>query len=306
MTGDLPRAPLLILCSPRSCSSVTCAMLGQHPQLYGFPELNLFVVDTVEELCRLGNGEGPAATSYVTGLLRAVAELEFGGQTDETIQQASEWLSSRAHWKTWQMFNHLLARVHPRIGVDKSPRTGLSPHSLDRALSDRPGVRAIHLTRHPVATLQSLHDNHVRSAPKLASSASSVWLFSFYARIWVQSQEMILRNVQRLGSLRALQLRAEDLLFQPDIHLAGLARWLNIDSGLESIAAMKHPERSPYARPAPLGLEGDGDLNFLRSPMLRSWAPPAATLLPNQWQLAAELATKIDRLSRSLGYGPIC
>jgi hypothetical protein len=32
---------MLILCPPRSFSSVVSAMIGQHPQLYGFPELNL-------------------------------------------------------------------------------------------------------------------------------------------------------------------------------------------------------------------------------------------------------------------------
>src|SRR5947209_5720522 len=69
--------PVLILCTPRSCSSVVCAMLGRHPQLYGFPELNLFVFDTVGELWRHSNTPGPAEGSYGTGLLRVIAEFEF-------------------------------------------------------------------------------------------------------------------------------------------------------------------------------------------------------------------------------------
>lgn len=281
-------------------------MLGQHPQMYGFPELNLFVVDTVEELCQLGDGSGPAASSYIAGLLRTIAELEFGRQTNDTIQQAKDWLSSRTHWSTWQMFDHLLGQVHPQIGIDKSPRTGLSTHALGRALSNRLGVRAIHLTRHPVATLQSLHDNHVRSAPGFTSSASSVWLFNFYARLWVQSQELILRAAAQLGSFRVLHLRAEDLFSQPDVHLMRLAQWLDIDSGPKSIEAMKHPERSPYARPGPIGLEGDGDPHFFASPELRLGAPLSAIFLPHWWKLGAALAAKVDYLSRCLGYGPIC
>lgn len=280
-------------------------MLGQHPQLYGFPELNLFVVETVKELWQLGDGAESTANSYIAGLLRTIAQLSFGCQTDDTISYARDWLSSRTHWSTRQMFDYLLAQVHPLIGVDKSPRTSLSAQSLQRALSGRPGVRVIHLTRHPLVTLRSLHDNHIRSVPGLASSASSLRLYIFYANLWVQSQEMIMAALQRLGSSQSLQLRAEDLLSQPHIHLLNLTRWLDINSEPKSIERMKHPEQSPYAYPAPLKLEGDGDPHFLLSPALQTSAPPSTILLPHQWKLDSTLATKMDNLSRRLGYGSI-
>ena len=35
-------SPVFILSPPRSFSTVVCSMLGQHPQLYGLPEIDLF------------------------------------------------------------------------------------------------------------------------------------------------------------------------------------------------------------------------------------------------------------------------
>jgi hypothetical protein len=38
--------PLFILAPPRSFTSVICGMIGQHPQMYGLPEVNLFAGET--------------------------------------------------------------------------------------------------------------------------------------------------------------------------------------------------------------------------------------------------------------------
>ena len=43
------RQPLFILALPRSYTSLIAGMLGQHPQAYGLPELNLFTVDRLIE-----------------------------------------------------------------------------------------------------------------------------------------------------------------------------------------------------------------------------------------------------------------
>jgi len=296
---------VLILCSPRSCSSVVCAMLGQHPQLYGFPELNLFVADTLGELWRLGNSPIPGGPSYLTGLLRAIAELEFGGQTDETIRRGRDLICSRCHWTTKQMLDRLLTWIHPKIGVDKSPRTGLSQRSIDRALSACPRSRIIHLTRHPVSTLRSLNRNHRHTVTMLGSSSDPVWLANFYAHLWVRSQELILSTVHKIGPAMSHKVRAEDLLLQPDHHLTHLTKWLGIRWDPEAIEAMKHPENSPFSRPAAMGLDGDGDPGFLLSPHLRPRIDYNSQLVPPEWKLSQAHVEKVDNLSRLLGYGPI-
>ena len=42
--------PLIILSPPRSFSSVISTMIGQHPQIYGFPELHLFSGETLGDI----------------------------------------------------------------------------------------------------------------------------------------------------------------------------------------------------------------------------------------------------------------
>jgi len=296
------RDPVLILCSPRSCSTVICAMLGQHPQLYGFPELNLFVTETLGELWSYGNSQSPGASSYITGLLRVVAEMEFGAQTEETIRRAKQWVSTRLHWTSTHMLDELLTWVQPRSGIEKSPRTSLSERSIGRALSAYPRARIIHLTRHPISTLRSLHENHRHAEPGKPSSADSVWLFNFYARLWILSQELIVSVVRRLSPSQALQVHAEDLLGDSDVNLQRLAKWLNVASDAQTIQAMKHPERSPYARPAPMGLDGEGDPHFLQNPQLRLLTSSEALPLPAEWSLAPSIVTRVSELSRLLGY----
>jgi hypothetical protein len=127
-------------------------MLGQHRQLYGFPELNLFLADDVGQLLDLDDRIRQASDYwgiYTVGLVRAIAELEFGTQTEPTMRLALAWLQHRRVWTCADLLWHLLAHIAPRIGIDKSPRTTLSGHSLRRMLGSCPGVRLLHLSRDP-------------------------------------------------------------------------------------------------------------------------------------------------------------
>ena len=42
------RPPVFILAPPRSYTTLICAMLGQHPELYGLPELHLFIAERMK------------------------------------------------------------------------------------------------------------------------------------------------------------------------------------------------------------------------------------------------------------------
>ena len=41
--------PIFILASPRSFTSLLCTMLGQHPEVYGVPELHLFLAENMAQ-----------------------------------------------------------------------------------------------------------------------------------------------------------------------------------------------------------------------------------------------------------------
>src|ERR1700732_2547630 len=108
--------PLFLLAPPRSFTSVICAMLGQHPQMYGLLETSLFCAETLAEWSTACEH---ARFPMAHGLLRTVAQLCFGGQTEANVREARGWLRRRSHCTTGYIFELLAARVAPRILVEK-------------------------------------------------------------------------------------------------------------------------------------------------------------------------------------------
>lgn len=156
------RQPLFILCPGRSFSSVVCMSIGQHPDLYGLPEIYLGIVDTLDEWLRLP--ARPGRKHMNQGLLRVVAELHHGEQTEETVRQARSWLRQRRQWTTTRMFHYLAELVAPRQLVDKSPTQG-KPENLARLHRMFPRAYFLHLTRHPRSTGNSFY--RIKSAKAL-------------------------------------------------------------------------------------------------------------------------------------------
>src|SRR3954453_7949488 len=150
-------APVFVLAPARSFSSVVAAMLGQHPQLYGFPELRIFRAARVGALLsEPPPGQGMPARERAAGLLRALAQTHEGQQSAAAAERAWRWLGDRADWDVALLLDQLLARVQPLTGVEKSPETSLTDAALDRVDRAYPGARYLHLVRHPWATVASM------------------------------------------------------------------------------------------------------------------------------------------------------
>ena len=88
-------APVFLLAPPRSYTSLINAMLGQHPEAFGLPELCLFNVEVLGQLWVRTSDEmgGDAKTRH--GLLRAVAEIYAGEQTMHSVRMAEHWCAAR-------------------------------------------------------------------------------------------------------------------------------------------------------------------------------------------------------------------
>jgi len=267
--------PVFVLCAPRSFSSVLIGMLGRHHDLYGFAELNLFLTDTVGDLLQLQREESPHAgdrvLGYTSGMLRAVAEVNFGSQTPTTISQAHDWLETHAEWSTRRLFSHLLERVAPRIGVEKSVRTAMSRQSMSRLSGYFSNARFVHLTRHPQSTWRSLiaYQRRFLVTPDSENEELSVPLLNHYARLCITTHRHILEFLAVVGSSRCLRLSGEALLANPEQELARTVGWLGLDTAPPSIEEMLHPEKSPFAFGGLPGIGGDSDEGFLKSPSLR-------------------------------------
>lgn len=258
---------LIILSPPRSFSSVVSTMIGEHPDLYGFPELHLFVGDTVQEVI---DREHEKSQRYAgpPGVLRSLAQLHDGIQTTGTIVRAVQWLVERRDWTTKQLLDYLLARVAPKIGVEKSPITAMKPKFMERAYADYPDAFYLHLTRHPVSTRASMKEfsagKHTKDQADQARRQRADRLVA-----WHHIHTNILRFTATLPLGQTLRIKGEDVLSDPDRYLSQVAEWLGIRTDREALEAMRHPEHSPYACVGPDPARGGNDPKFMRSPKLR-------------------------------------
>ena len=263
-------------------------MLGQHPELYAFPELNLFLTDKIATLIEWD--ERPeTAGHYLGGLTRAIAELEFGGQGSESRTLAGQWLLDHRDWETRTIFRWLTSRVAPRSTIDKSPRTALARSSCQRATT-MSTARFLHLVRHPVPTIQSL-------AATVGDEGPSV--NRFFARLWVDCQTNILQALSKDAAHRACLVHGESVLQQPDRILPEITSWLGLSCGAAELQGMKHPERSPFAWHIP-GLH-DNDVDFLDNPRFRVQPTRAAEPIA-RLDLGRTLTAAVLEVTSRLGY----
>jgi hypothetical protein len=284
---------LALLSPPRSFSSVISTMIGQHPEMYGFPELHLMMDGTLRGVLKREHRRrkffGPP------GMLRTLAELDGGEQTVETVFDAHNWIYDRRDWSTKQAMDYVMDRVAEtetrpvRICVEKSPAMTKNMHGMNRMERSYPDALYLHLTRHPLSTVSSMEeyintrridggwtiDIAAARASKMGAMdrdqpddlrvLGSAMAFAF----WVLCHTNIMKFTQAIPPERVLRVKGEDILSEPDIWLPKICRWAGVDDGPASVEAMLHPEESPYAVPGPINARGGNDGKFLLSPKLR-------------------------------------
>ncbi|HEV7860311.1 MAG TPA: sulfotransferase [Pyrinomonadaceae bacterium] len=294
-------APLFILAPHRSFTSVVCTMIGQHPQMYGLPEMNLFVAESMEEWWA-NYRRGRHFEAH--GLLRAVAHMYFGKQTEETIELARRWLWRRLELGTGDVFRELTERVHPQIMVDKSPNTVNRAVYLQRLRKTFPKAKFLHLLRHPRG-----HGESVTSLLRNVFKNSEDPDAQIFARRdpqkrWHVIHSRICAFLATVPEGQQMRLRGEDLLADPDRYLRQIAAWLEVSTGEASIEEMKHPERSPFACFGPANARLGNDPQLLKQPVLRpDRARPQSLDGPLSWRPdGSEFSTEVKHLAISFGY----
>ena len=70
------------------------------------------------------------------------------------------------------------------------------------------------------------------------------------ARAWLASHRVIVSAMSTLPPERGLRIRAEDVLDGSTAGLRSAAAWLGLRSDDAAVDAMRHPERSRFARDA--------------------------------------------------------
>lgn len=277
-------------------------MIGQHPDLAGFPELKLFTYETIGELEAslpeywINRG----VTHRSPGLVRALAEFEFGDQTLKALSAARTWLQARRHWSGADVFDQLLARVNPRIAVEKSPENVLTDEALARMSAAYPNARYLHLTRHPLTTQRSIQEHRKRTVPEDPQEDEPMYGIAS----WYSIQRRILTFTATLPVDRYRRVRAEDVLNDAESQLQAIAEWLGVRTDASVIEAMKHPEASPFAsfHTADSGIAGGNDPGFLHDPIPRRAEIPATLEPPGGWVAEPHVWDMVVDLANRVGY----
>jgi hypothetical protein len=275
-------------------------MLGEHPDLYGLPELSLFRVQRVEEILRpIARAGKPDGRPRTSGLLRTLAELHDGSQDEAAVTRAHAWLSERASWPVECVLDQVLAAVAPRRAVENSPEDSNREDYLERLHSSYPNARFVHLLRHPVATARSMStawaDAGLWDVPRhlFPMMCLGTWLFH-HARVK--------RDLESLPRDRWIRLRAEDVINDPQRTLPAFCEWLGISAAPAAIAAMTTPDRSPYARPGPPSAPAGNDPAFMTDPVRRPVAVPRTFALPKDWTVDPWLHVAVVEFAQRMGY----
>jgi hypothetical protein len=279
-----------------------CGIVGQHPDCYGLPELNLFMGDDLGEVW---NGFAAFMRSFGRdGMLRTMAQLHEGEQTVDSITRAHEWVVQHTNWPIRKVADHIQELVGPKILVEKSPSIVYKREFLDRMLKNYPKANLLHLIRHPRGTADSvlsLRESH-ETLNRLVGNVAGL----DPERVWRLSHERIVAATEWLPVGQCMRLQGEELLTNLDVYLPQICEWLDIRRDPDAIEAMMHPEHSPYACPGPRGAPRGNDPNFLENPKLdrerlaRMKVPRLAGEL--SWRPGEMFEKSTVKLARQLGY----
>ena len=297
-------APIFILASQRSFTSLFCAMIGQHPAVYGVPEINLFCKGTVSDLMRYAVGE---RQYMIHGLWRAVAQLYGGEQTLETVEMARRWLNARTRMTTGELYTDLCQRVAPLCVTDKSPAYAKNARAMRRMRSTFPHARYIYMTRHPKDQGKS-----VMGAPQAMATLFASDSVDYETQpptidpqfVWYETQRKILDFLDTIPPAQQFQIRGELLVSDPKTHLAEICRWLGLAWNDDIYAQMLRTEDSPYASMGPFGCQWGNNPGFQKSPVFRQ-SPIKDTPLegPLAWRKDKKpFRPEILELAKKLGY----
>ena len=315
------RDPLFILATPHSSSWTLSAMCGQHPQMYAVPELHLFVTHTIAEWLELCH---PATFQMKHGLLRAVAQLFFGEQSESTVRQADGWLMRRSYVTTGFFLELLAEATHPRLLVEASPSIVHQLAFMERAYLMFPQARFLHLVWHPRAFAESVLES-VGQLSRSGPLPPSHWLVQLASisipgegqkhseqlggildpqGAWYCLNKNICEFLETVPKDQKLRVCGESLRTNADEFLEQIATWMDLRADEAAIQLMKHPERSPYAALGPSNAPFGTDVFLPGIPDLRFSGRVIEGLdEPLPWRSDGQrFFPEVKRLAREFGY----
>jgi hypothetical protein len=258
--------PIVILGTGRSFTSVICCMIGQHPDLIGLPETNIFRDPTLGQLFRRFN-RGPNLLRRA-GLLRTLAYFHEGEQTEEAIDAAEIFVLEHETWTSTEIARYIAGLAAPRGIVEKSISTSREAATLARARKAWPNAYFLHITRQPEDIVRSMKQRIDGAREKgkggwqLQNLLEAHSLDEYYTRYTTT----ILEFMATLPPGRGMNLHGEHFLTDARPYCRQICEWLGLDSSDAIIERMMHPEDNPFAHRGPQNALGGMNASFLDNP----------------------------------------
>ncbi len=254
-------------------------MIGCNPAAFGVAELNLFVADTLEdawlEMARHKQGQ-------MHGLLRTVAQLVAGEQSLAAVAMARRWVMRRMHWPVSRVFSEIRARAAPFRIVEKSRAHLRSPEHLKRIAEACPDACYVHLVgdvrKEGGAVTGGAEEELALFRPAAAPARKKPELDP--DRVRREVEKRIAEFLAKVPAERQVELPVEELFARPEARLAEFCAALALPADEAAVAAMLHPESSPFACIGPVGANLGDNPHFLRAPHFHTAAPAATAVRP--------------------------
>lgn len=281
-------------------------MLGRHPQVCALPELNLFLGETIDELLEVA---GIADGMTLHGLLRAIAQLALGKQTDEAIAQARTVLEQHRSQPVSTLLQQLQTWAGERLLVIPDTQTPLRPMDLLRLERHAPGARCLHLVRHPYTHGLLFHES---LRQRLFVPADYRDHFDHGARPpsidpqipWLRCNRNLLEWARERREDEYLLLAYEQLEAAPEAALGKVCAWLGLDGA--NLAALRDYQAWPFWHPGPNSAPGGLEIEAYDrvEPKLARAAHEQARLdAPLPWKKnQAQLSPDVREQAAAFGY----
>lgn len=219
-----PGAPVFVVGSYRSGTSIFCWCLGQHPNLVNLPETNWLARLSVDmsELYRLATVNGKFSHLGRSETSRDEFYRLMGEGVEHLMQVANPIIIEKGEESETKgvMRRRRSADDPKRRWVDATPENSHYVYGLSKLF---PQARFIHLLRHPDDVACSLM--HFARAGSKTRDYPEEEAF----QTWVRLTRAAYGAESALGSTRMMRLRYEDLVGQPEDSLRRVLAFLGED-----------------------------------------------------------------------------
>ncbi|MEO1554833.1 MAG: sulfotransferase [Pseudomonadota bacterium] len=262
MTGPVVKdgsaTPILVLAPPGSDGQTVAAALGRHPDAYDLPQLNVELEATVYDL--VFDMIGPRS-AQLHGTLRALALLLSGEQSMTSIDMARRWLMRRLARPSAEVATWMLSQLAPQRAVVPVSGGLFTTRSRARLAETYPGADLVIVRRSPARFHAAVMADHAGAAATLLGAytgSDGTPATPDPMQLWEMAEDAMEALVALMPRARVVDVVPETLAETPLAELHRLADALGLSTASQDVAAMLHPQASPFAGPGPYGAHSSG------------------------------------------------